>query len=119
MKLSEYIAALRRLQREARKAGVMDPEVAISRYSDFTTDLGDEPAGAYGNPNLAAKTYPRLVEGVRINLGFCGEEIRTGDWLTRAHPSMPPGAKRELFIELAEGNCWRLQSLLLLSHTES
>lgn len=99
MKLSQYIKELQQIQRQLKRKGI-DPEVAISRYSDFTTDLGDQKAGHHGNPNLKAKYYPRVVKGVRFQ-----DRIRTDtEWITRYHPSMPEETTVEFFVELAAGN---------------
>jgi hypothetical protein len=80
MRLSEYMERLRALQEETAP---LDPEVAVQRYSDLTTDL---------NPGYPCLTR-MLPEG--------------GDaWHTREHPRMALEQKARLVtvVELARGN---------------
>lgn len=89
MKLSEYIQRLQKIQRTMKRAG-LDPEVAVSRYSDFTTDLTP---GWENNDD----DYPRVVYG----LPATGQE-----WITRAHEKMTDEQKARLepYVELLSGN---------------
>lgn len=98
MRLSEYIERLRAIQRECRRAGGLDPEVAISRYSDLTTGLSadGENLGEDGQP-----LFPRLA---KVAAATHGGAIRpTTGWRQRHHPSMGEDAA-ELVVELADGN---------------
>jgi hypothetical protein len=83
MRLSEYIEKLQALQAEVAP---LDPEVAISRYSDLTTDLEEG--------------YPCVVQVLPPSPGSWQS------WQQRAHDSMTDEQKARLvtIIELAAGN---------------
>jgi hypothetical protein len=82
MKLSEYI---KRLQKIAESLP-MDPDVAINRYSDLTTDLNDRPTN---------EEYPRVTY-------VLGRQ----EWSMRVHESMSDEQKATAVpvVELAHGN---------------
>jgi hypothetical protein len=83
VRLSEYMERLRVLSVEVAP---LDPEVAITRYSDLTTDLQEG--------------YPCVVRILPPNRGSWQS------WRSREHSSMSEEQKAQLetVIELAAGN---------------
>lgn len=84
MKLSEYIKALQKLKRTLKDE---DPDVVVTRYSDYTKDIA--------RPSEYENMYPRIIT-----------LVDHGHFLMDDHPTLPPdqAAKRKRYIELAGGN---------------
>lgn len=97
MKLSGYIRALQKIQRQQKRKGI-DPTVVCERYSDITADIGDVAKPMNTHPDCTSFTpvYPRVIRGVRHG--------RDKEWIRRLDATDPPVHDEQVYVVLCEGN---------------